>query len=88
MSDIDIVDFKKDVHLNESTRIKRELISFGNRDEVERIGENIVAYSIFDSDEIDEMEQHFDQMTERAAKVSGDVINTKNNVFLGKIASW
>ena len=73
MSDIDIVDFKKDVHLNESTRIKRELISFGNRDEVERIGENIVGYSIFDSDEIDEIEQSFDQMTERAAKVSDGV---------------
>lgn len=81
MSDIDIVDFKKDVYLNESTRIKREFISFGSRDEVERIGENIVGYSIFDSDEIQEIEQHFDQMTERAVKVSGDVIKAKKTSF-------
>ena len=31
MADIDIVDFKLDVHLNESTKLPRHIISFGNK---------------------------------------------------------
>ena len=31
MADIDIVDFKLDVHLNQSTKLPRDIISFGNK---------------------------------------------------------
>jgi len=68
MADIDIVDFKLDVHLNESTKLPRHIISFGNKDEIENITENIIGYSLFDSDDIADIEDSFDQMTQRATK--------------------
>jgi len=68
MADIDIVDFKLDVHLNQSTKLPRDIISFGNKDEIENITENIIGYSLFDSDDIADIEDSFDQMTQRATK--------------------
>ena len=69
MSDVDIVDFKRDVYLNDSTRRPRALVSFGGETEIERIAENIVAYSLFDSDEIESIEGQLEAMIQRAAKV-------------------
>ena len=44
MSDnVDIVDFNVDIKTNESTKIPRELVSFGKRDEIENISKNIVG---------------------------------------------
>jgi len=68
MSDVDLVDFKQDVRINESTRVKRSLVSFGTNEELDSVSANIIAYSLFDSDQISEIENAFDEMTDRAAK--------------------
>ena len=44
MSDVDLVDFKQDVRINESTRVKRSLVSFGTNEELDSVSANIIVF--------------------------------------------
>lgn len=66
--DVDIVDFKKEVYTNDSIKIPRELVSFGSKEEISRVSESVVGYSLFDSDEIHELEENCLKMIQRASK--------------------
>ena len=68
MSDVDLVDFLIDVKSNDSTKVPRELVSFGRMDEIARISKSIVGHSIFDSDETAELEEEYFKMLSRAYK--------------------
>jgi len=66
--DVDIVDYKVDIHTNDSTRTPRELVSFGNGDEIANVTKSVVGYSLFDSDEIADLEEKCLSMIKRASK--------------------
>jgi len=64
----DLVDFLVDVKSNDSTKIPRELVSFGKMDEISKISKDIQGYSIFDSDQIQDFEEKYFKMIQRAHK--------------------